>query len=901
MSEPTQRLDAALKGRYRIERRLGEGGMATVYLAEDLKHERKVALKILRPELAAVIGADRFISEIKTTANLQHPHILTLFDSGEADGFLYYVMPFIDGESLREKLDHDKQLGVDEAVRIATNVADALDYAHRNDVIHRDIKPENILMHDGRPVVADFGIALAISAAGGGRMTETGLSLGTPHYMSPEQATADRDLSARSDVYSLGCVLYEMLAGDPPHTGPTAQSILMRILTESPRPVEEVRASVPPHVAATLGKALERLPADRFESAKEFMDALGDEGFTHVGSRPAAAPPSTADATHGAESDTPYQPPWISDIRTWVAAGALAVAAAAFGINAIRNGFTDGSFTDRVVTRVPLDLEWGTGTPEFDISPDGSMLVYRARGESGPQLFLRRSDQVEAQLLAGTEGADVPVFSPDGLWIAFSKQNEILRISVDGGAPLLMVRSTLAAATPHWGSDGTLVYSTLDGMYRVPALGGDPELIVSGGLFTHRLARILPDGEAVIYTQMPFGSEQAEIHLIELATGTSRVLIDDGFDAHYVSSGHLVYGRFDQALLAVPFDLATHQVMGAPVVVLDSVAIEREAGAAAFRVSETGTAVYAVGSDGSGTGDDDEVMVLVDHEGNEEVLPISGNLDTPAFSPDGRSIAYAKDVQLYTYDLILGSNPKLTDTGLNIVPTWSPDGERIAFLSLRAGAQGGDIYVLDADAGQASRPLWSSPGFTRPMSWSPDGARLLVVSQTNGGDLDLSVLTMGSDTASSPYLEADWDEEDGRISPDGKWVAYASEETGDREIYVRAFPDPGEKTQISEAGGRGAKWAPDGGSVYYRSAGSLQRATVRTDPDFEVVSRTTLFPTPYDGSYDVHPDGERFVFIKQISSPEDESEDSAQEEDDVARGFIVVNWLTEMLERLGGS
>jgi serine/threonine-protein kinase len=278
----TGRLEAALDGKYRIERKLGEGGMASVYLAEDIKHERKVALKILRPELAAVIGAERFLTEIKTTANLQHPHILALFDSGEADGYLYYVMPYIEGETLEERIDREGQLGVEEAVRIARDVADALDYAHRNDIIHRDSTPANILLHDGRPVVADFGIALAISAAGGGRMTETGLSLGTPHYMSPEQASADRDLSARSDVYSLGCVLYEMLAGQPPHTGPSAQSILVRILTEDPRDVTELRRTVPPHIAATVMKSIEKLPADRFDTARQFVDALADRGFTHT-------------------------------------------------------------------------------------------------------------------------------------------------------------------------------------------------------------------------------------------------------------------------------------------------------------------------------------------------------------------------------------------------------------------------------------------------------------------------------------------------------------------------------------------------------------------------------------------------------------------------------------------
>jgi serine/threonine-protein kinase len=237
MSHNTERLSLALADRYRIERQLGQGGMATVYLAEDLKHKRHVAVKVLKPELAAVLGAERFVQEITTTAALQHPHILPLFDSGTADGFLFYVMPYIEGETLRGRLDREKQLGVDEAVRITREVADALDYAHRHNVIHRDIKPENILLHDGRPMVADFGIALAVSAAAGGRMTETGLSLGTPHYMSPEQATAEKDITGRSDVYSLGSVLYEMLAGDPPHTGSTAQQIIMKIITEQAQPV----------------------------------------------------------------------------------------------------------------------------------------------------------------------------------------------------------------------------------------------------------------------------------------------------------------------------------------------------------------------------------------------------------------------------------------------------------------------------------------------------------------------------------------------------------------------------------------------------------------------------------------------------------------------------------------
>ena len=274
----------ALSDRYRIEREIGHGGMAIVYLAEDIRHHRKVALKVLRPELAALIGAERFLAEIRTTANLQHPHILPLHDSGEVQGlqqsFLYYVMPFVEGESLRDRLAREKQLPVGDAVRIATEVASALDYAHRHGVIHRDIKPENILLHDGSALVADFGIALAVSTAGGTRMTETGLSLGTPHYMSPEQAMGEREITARSDVYALGAVLYEMLVGEPPFTGPTAQSIVAKVVTEEPRALLPRRRTIPPHVEAAVLTALQKLPADRFAGAAEFAAALSNEAFT---------------------------------------------------------------------------------------------------------------------------------------------------------------------------------------------------------------------------------------------------------------------------------------------------------------------------------------------------------------------------------------------------------------------------------------------------------------------------------------------------------------------------------------------------------------------------------------------------------------------------------------------
>jgi eukaryotic-like serine/threonine-protein kinase len=277
MTDPRSPLVTALADRYRIERELGQGGMATVYLAEDLRHDRKVAIKVLRPELAAVIGAERFLREIKTIATLQHPHILGLIDSGEVNGTAYYVMPLVEGESLRDRLRREKQLPMADALRLATEVSAALDYAHRHGVIHRDIKPENILLHDGSALVADFGIALAVSSAGGNRMTETGMSLGTPHYMSPEQAMGEREITVRSDVYALGCVTYEMLTGDPPFIGSTAQAIIAKVMTEKPAGIRRQRERVSEEVEDAVLTALEKLPADRFATAAEFAAALNGQ------------------------------------------------------------------------------------------------------------------------------------------------------------------------------------------------------------------------------------------------------------------------------------------------------------------------------------------------------------------------------------------------------------------------------------------------------------------------------------------------------------------------------------------------------------------------------------------------------------------------------------------------
>ncbi|HEX3927306.1 MAG TPA: protein kinase, partial [Gemmatimonadales bacterium] len=455
------RLSASLADRYRVERELGAGGMATVYLAHDIKHDRKVAIKVLRPELAAVIGAERFLKEIKTTANLQHPHILGLIDSGNVDGLLWYAMPFIQGESLRDRLQREKQLPVADAVRITIEVASALDYAHRHGVIHRDIKPENILLHDGSALVADFGIALAASSAGT-RMTETGMSLGTPHYMSPEQAMGEREITARSDVYALGCVAYEMLVGEPPFTGPTAQAIIARVMTEEPRPIMLQRRTVPPYVEAAVLTALEKLPADRFATTAAFADALSAPVLQTRSRRPSSAAPGRTQAVVFA-----------------LAAGGVLGAAIGVAVMSARHEpvVLTGNVT-HVTVEDGLEIQPA-------ISPDGKMVVYAAGTSMHVRLFLRPVEGGRAVALTA-DSATVqqdPRWSPSGKSVLFLVNNGVDTVVAGlGGASAVTVINGAAGAiaTATWSPDGhriafvrhdsLLIYAIANGTIRFAAV-----------------------------------------------------------------------------------------------------------------------------------------------------------------------------------------------------------------------------------------------------------------------------------------------------------------------------------------------------------------------------------------------------------------------------------------------
>ncbi len=872
-------LNAALTGRYTVERELGEGGMAKVYLADDLKHERKVAIKVLNPELAALVGAERFLAEIKTTANLQHPHILPLFDSGQAGGFVFYVMPYVEGESLRERLDRDVQLPVDEAVRLATAVANALGYAHRQGVIHRDIKPENVLMHEGEPLVADFGIALAVSAAGGSRLTETGLSLGTPYYMSPEQASADRELGPQADVYSVGCMLYEMLVGDPPHTGKTAQSVLAKILTERPRSVTEIRATVPVHVAAAVARSLERLPADRFESAEDFVRALGDTGFTYEVSaattQTAAAPAPTV--------GTPARSP-VAKWAPWgVAAAAIAVAAWAL----IPEPAPAPQPTVRMMLSDFVVESTAGGGWRFTISRDGSTIV---AGGAGNVLYQRRSDDTEFRPIPGTEGARHPAISPDGEWLVFYQGEGLNKVQLGGGPVLPVVGQGFQ---PHWFSQEEIVFASDAGPSVVSSAGGTPRVLTDNGIRPF----MLPGERGIILDQ----NRALVVH--DLETGERTTVAAEGSGGRYVPTGHILYGdRTVQSVMAVPFDLEAMEVTGDPVPVLPSVNIF-SGGAVQLAVSDNGTLVYGLSSGGGGGGGAAR-FTWIDMAGRRTDLA----LDAPGasglrVSPDGDRFAYVDgESELRVHNVVTGEITVIPESsGSFPTAAWSLDGARLFHSVGRAGAGTGWRWLSSPvdGSGPAEELVADAPG--RINDISPDGRWLVGEGDQAATVPDIVYARIDSGAVEvQTYLRAEWHEEGGVVSPDGRWLAYVSDEGGPHRVYFHSFPEPGPAIMVSVGGD--PVWSPQGDALYFVQNRNMMRREVRLGAEVVLGEETEIFAVPdvrtstQFRNYDIHPDGDRFLFVTTGMVVE---EDPAEPVQGIGPVVVVVNWFEELKQRMG--
>jgi eukaryotic-like serine/threonine-protein kinase len=858
---------------YALERELGRGGMAVVYLAHDRKHDRRVAVKVLHADLAAVVGAERFLTEIRVTARLQHPHILGLIDSGvfgdeaaELRGRPFYVMPYVEGESLRGRLERDGQLPVADALRIAREVASALDYAHRHGVVHRDVKPENVLLgDDGQALVADFGIALAVQHAGGARLTQTGLSLGTPHYMSPEQAMGERQITARADVYALGAVTYEMLAGEPPFTAPTAQAVVARVLTEDPRSLTTQRRSVPPAVDAAVRRALEKLPADRFASAAEFAHAL----------EVPPAPESAATTDSRNEAHAPVRHHGAGTRRTATALAAVAaMSAAVVGGVALgaRTGWL-GSVQDSPpmpgvrATLMPPPGELFAGGDGLALSPDGTQLAFTVlRAPPRPRLFVRTLASGVMRELAGTADAQFPFWSPDGRTLGFFAGGELRTVPLAGGL-VTVVATAPAPRGGAWAPDGTLLFGgDPDGViYRVRPGGGPPVAVTrTGPEGQHRLPVFLPDGHRFLYS----GGRRTGIFVGDLQTGTHRRIRADGGEAAFAppdrllfaAAGTLAYGR----VMEQHFDPSTGVADGEPTLVADSVF--NPGGPVGYTVSGAGLLVYQqrpylpqrVWLDRRGT--------PLDSVPDDEAWTFRLSHDGTRVAQGGRAL-WVRDLRRSVAMRVAA--PGNAGQQVLTFPVWSPDDARLAFIAI--GTESPVIFVVRADGTGERVRLPSPPNGGMPLDWSPDGGTLLLTgtaSRTTGNQ-SLWLLDLAT-RAVTPWLAVAGSVTAARFSPDGRWVAYQSDETGAPVVYLRPFPGPGAPVRVSPAGGGQPAWRADGRELFYLTPdGDLMAATVPPSApgrlpavgDPRVLVRGVTHE-PYSREvvpYDAAPDGQRFL------------------------------------------
>jgi serine/threonine-protein kinase len=874
------RLNAALDGRYAVDREIGEGGMATVYLATDLKHNRSVALKVLKRELSAVVGGERFLAEIETTANLQHPHILPLFDSGAADGFLFYVMPYVEGETLAQRLAREKQLPVDEAVRLTMAVASALDYAHRHGVVHRDIKPANILLQDGQPVVSDFGIAIAVGAAGGNRLTETGLSVGTPYYMSPEQATGDQVVGPASDTYSLACVLFEMLVGEPPYLGNTAQAVLGKIIQGAAVSATAMRKSIPLNVDAAIRKGLEKLPADRFTGAHDFARALEDPNFRH-GTATGVTDPAAVGRMR-----------WIG-LAGW---GAAAVLTGLLAWTATRPD------PPKRVGRFAIPNDAGAAvTSPGTFLPAGDGMVYQAPGSSGqPMLWVRRWDEVTGVAVRGTEAAGQGRVSPDGTEVAFAAASGELRVApLHGGSVRTVADSALGAI---WSADGAFLYYMTSrlGINRVEARGGEVTVVVAGPAPDSVWVplSLVPGRDVLLvrHLDLPVAATDTWIEALDLKTGVSKILIAGTSPAYVTADGYLVFGTAEGALMAAPFDVDALELRGAATVMVEGIGTNVTADVYAD-VAADGSLIYLPGA-----AEAELTPVWVDRAGRTQVIDPewrfrgATNVSGAALSPDGTRLAVAEfddRWNIWVKELDGGPRTRLTVDG-GRRPFWSADGQRVYFLSSRLQAGSSDVWSRPSDASRAPEVVLDAEREINQAFALRDGSFIFRMGTSTGGGTDADIFLKGppGDSAVTTLVDSDFLDWQPALSPDGRWLAYASLESGRSEVYVRPFPDTqARRWQVSVNGGRAPVWSRDGRELFYQGDTDLIAATVTGTPTFAVAGRERLFSTEsfFEGVghalYDVHPDGRRFVFLRRGEG----------------RSYpliLVQNWLEEVAQRL---
>jgi Tol biopolymer transport system component len=891
-------------GPYEINSSLGTGGMGEVYLAQDARLGRRVAIKILPDKFSCdVQRMARFDREAKVLASLNHPNIAAIYGLEEANGVRALVMELVDGPTLSESIKQGPP-PLDEALLIAKQIAQALEYAHERSIIHRDLKPSNVkVTPNGEAKVLDFGLAKALegdssvtelsmstSPTLSQAATQAGMLLGTAAYMSPEQARGKK-VDRRADIWAFGVVLYEMLTSKPAFLEETTSDTLAAVIRGEPD-WSALSGNVPISITRLLRRCLTKDPNQRLRDIGEARIAI--EG----------AISGTPEETTAPLAATTEAPLWRRALP-WAVAAIAIVFASACGVLYWRAVQPEPHQVMQLSLPLPVPLatvfDPNPGSP-FAISPDGSQIVYVASVVGKPsQLYLLAFDHQFGLPVLGTDNASQPFFSPDGQSVGFFAQGKMRKVSLHGGPVVLLSE----APVPHgatWSADDTIIYAPNfgSGLLRISAAGGAPHTLTTPNLkdqeISHRWPRVMPGGKYVLFTiQMGNASsyDDAHIAVLSLETGKWRTLLAGGSYARYVSSGHIVYAHAG-SLMAVPFDLSRMEVRGAPVPVQEGVmTTSLTSGGAEYDVTESGMLAFVPGNARAPV----RSLAWVDRAGIAKTIPAPPRVyNAPRLSPDGKQLAVQINddgaLAIWVYDFARNTLTRLTfGPGISSNPLWTSGGRKIIYNTRPASGSPSFRSKLADGSGKEeilSAKVLDDPG-AAPIAASPDGKTLLFATRSASGEQAIDILSLdGSDTV-QPFLQSAFNLSSPRFSPDGRWVTYMTDESGRREICVQPFPGPGGKWMISTKGGETPRWSHDGREIFFFTGDELMSVDVETQPAFKAGTPRSLFQAAgylgY-GNYDVAPDGQHFLMIKQediSTSPKELN--------------MILNWSEELKRR----
>jgi Tol biopolymer transport system component len=860
-------------GSYEITGAIGAGGMGEVYQAHDTKLGRDVAIKVL-PEAFAhdPERLSRFRREAQLLASLNHTNIATIHGLEESNGTHYLVMELVSGENLAERVKRDGAVPIEETLVIAKQIAEALEAAHEKGIIHRDLKPANVkLTPEGKVKVLDFGLAKAFAGDGASEdpsnsptlsraATMQGVILGTAAYMSPEQARG-KQVDKRTDIWAFGCVLYELLTGKQTFHGEDVTDILAAVVRAEPD-WQAFPTATPLKVRDLLRRCLQ----------KDRTLRLRDAGDARLEIQEAIAAPRDSGATQAAQASTS---------KFLLAVGAVAATLAIVAVVMAFGWWRATRPVERPLVRLDVDLgpDVSLGSPQGTdaiLSPDGTRLVYVSQG----RLFTRRLDQPNATELEGTQGAWAPFFSPDGQWVAFFTPGKLQKISVEGGSAITLCNAGTGEGG-SWGEDGDIIAALgqTTVLSRIPSTGGSPTPVtdLQNGQVTHRWPQILPGGKAVLFTASANPVfDAADINVMSLADHRRKTLVRGGTFGRYLPSGHLVYVNRG-TLFVVPFDVDRLEVHGTPSPVLDQISYNTALGSAQFDFSQTGTLIYRSGGAGGGL----LSVAWLDGAGKAQpLLAKPGIYGRPTVSPDGQRLALevteGSGTNIWVYDWQRDTMSRLTFTGTALQPEWSPDGRYIAFRAVGEG-----MSVTRSDGAGKPQPLTQSKNIQWPYSFTPDGKRLAFMEQ-GSGTFHLWTVPLESDSAGpragkpEVFLQTPADERTPSFSPDGRWLAYASDESGTFQVYVRAFPDKGGKWQISNSGGTYPMWSRNGHELFFETLDNhIMVTTYTVKGDSFVADKPRVWSEKELGgvvnavkNVDLAPDGKRIAALMPVETPE---------------------------------